>query len=464
MQHHNVVFSRNYEHQEKQPLYLDKARVSWTRLWRVFVKEHSFIGPQLYMAVIHALVGVAIWATGIYTGSLAFMSYSFLVLFDAASLLIDLAPRALEYSSNSRASVEYAFGLHVLPTFLEFANGLSLLYRGIQALKEGVEHLATSSHEHALAAMEFETYAHQTPEHNRGGTLLASAMALVAVIATVHSAARFANHCGLWELCSSSVGHVVATTQMQNVMFNPFNVASVLAGMWMVYMAVLVPPAEESVIEPISCILVAVVMAAIGVLACVHLGRHLLHATTHGSAENVHRVVALVSRIPGVVDCLQFHAWSPAAGEHAGMLRVTVDSGKHAPDAATGGASVYRQIQGVLQSYGLGGWTLDIRDATAGDITMGSPGLEVAKFTFYVFAPIGFMVYFGGPSFYEKFVAADVYKFNPPPKQKLPIDTSEIANILEQDKQARMERRLAREKAMREMQLGLRNASSESSK
>ncbi|KAJ2611231.1 hypothetical protein GGH99_008426 [Coemansia sp. RSA 1285] len=84
---------------------------------------------------------------------------------------------------------------------------------------------------------------------------------------------------------------------------------------------------------------------------------------------------------------------------------------------------------------------------------MGGPGLEVVKFTFYVFAPIGFMVYFGGPSFYERFVAADVYKFNPPPKQKLPTESSDIEKFLELERKARVERRLVREKAMREMGL-----------
>ncbi|KAJ2400665.1 hypothetical protein GGI23_001894 [Coemansia sp. RSA 2559] len=364
MQHHSITLDREYERQEKQQRCSGKAQVSWARLWRVFTHEHMFVGPQLYMAGFHAAVGVAVWATGIHTGSLALMSYSFLVLFDATSLLIALMPRALEYSNNTAASVEYAFGLRILPTLLEFANSLSLLYRGIQALKEGVEHLVISSHEHAVAAMEFETYAHQAPEHNNG-MLLACVAALVAVIVTSVSAARFANHRGLWEELSSTA-HVA--TQMQNIARNPFNVASVLVGAWMVCVAVLVPPAEESAIEPISCIVVAAVMAAIGISACLHLGRHLLHATTQESAENVQRVVALVARIPGVVDCTLAHAWSPAAGECAGMLRVIVDPGNCASDARAGDVPVYVQIQGILRSYGLCGWALDLRDTTASDL------------------------------------------------------------------------------------------------
>ncbi|KAJ2551502.1 hypothetical protein EV175_003669 [Coemansia sp. RSA 1933] len=347
MQHHSIAVDWQ---QEKQ-----RARASWGRLWRVFLLEHGFIGPQVYMAAVHAVVGVAVWAAGIGTGSLALMSYAFLVLFDATSLFVDLVPRALEYSANSAPSVEYAFGLRVLPTLLEFTNGLSLLYRGIQALKEGVEHLATSSHEHAMAAIEFETYAHQAPEHN-SGTVLASAAALSAVVVTAVSAARFANHRALWELCSS--GH--AATQMQNVTLNPFNAASFLVGSWMVYVAVLLPPAKESIVEPISCVLVAVVMAVVGASACLHLGRHLLHATTRESADLVRRVVALVLRVPGVVDCSNVYDWSPAVGERAGMMRVVVDSGTRSSEPRTGDVSVHKQIQDILLSHDLGTWTLHI--------------------------------------------------------------------------------------------------------
>ncbi|KAJ2759537.1 hypothetical protein H4S06_002180 [Coemansia sp. BCRC 34490] len=366
MEHHGIVFDRSHEGPTRRSA--NAKQVSWRRLRRIFTQEHGFIGPRLYMSMLHAAAGVFVWATGIYTGSLALMSYSFMVLFDATSLFIDLLPRALEYSGNDAASVEYAFGLRVLPAVLEFANSLGLLFRGIQALKEGVEHLVTSSHEHSAAAMEFETYAHQTPQHNRGGAPLALAAALAAVAATVCSAARFANHRGLWELCRSPLAPMHMATQAQNVTLNPINAASVLAGVWMVYMAVLVPPAEESAIEPVSCVLVAVVMAAIGASACLHLGRLLLHATTRESAESVRRVVALVSSVPGVVGCERVHAWSPVVGERAGMLRVVVDERRRLLDAAPGaGASVsaLRQIQAILQSYGLGAWTLDIRNAAS---------------------------------------------------------------------------------------------------
>lgn len=83
---------------------------------------------------------------------------------------------------------------------------------------------------------------------------------------------------------------------------------------------------------------------------------------------------------------------------------------------------------------------------------MGGPGLEVAKFTFYVFMPMAFMVYFGGPGFYERFVADDVYKFNPPnKKQDPPTEHNEISRALEDMRTQRGQRKREREQAMEEL-------------
>ncbi|KAJ2744674.1 hypothetical protein GGI20_002771 [Coemansia sp. BCRC 34301] len=83
---------------------------------------------------------------------------------------------------------------------------------------------------------------------------------------------------------------------------------------------------------------------------------------------------------------------------------------------------------------------------------MGGPGLEVAKFTFYVFMPMGFMVYFGGPGFYERFVADDAFRFSPPPLKPLPTEPSDIQRALEQLKEARLQRKIMRERIMKEFE------------
>ncbi|KAJ2162012.1 hypothetical protein GGF46_001004 [Coemansia sp. RSA 552] len=82
---------------------------------------------------------------------------------------------------------------------------------------------------------------------------------------------------------------------------------------------------------------------------------------------------------------------------------------------------------------------------------MGGPGLEVVKFTFYMFMPIGFMVYFGGPGFYERYVADHVHTFNPPRKQRMPSEPAEISRTLEELKETRRQRKLMRERVLQEM-------------
>ncbi|KAJ2458270.1 hypothetical protein GGF42_002176 [Coemansia sp. RSA 2424] len=83
---------------------------------------------------------------------------------------------------------------------------------------------------------------------------------------------------------------------------------------------------------------------------------------------------------------------------------------------------------------------------------MGGPGLEVAKFTFYVFMPMAFMVYFGGPGFYERYVADEAFKFSPPPLKPLPTEPGDIQRALEQLREARQQRKIMRERVMREME------------
>ncbi|GAB5588295.1 hypothetical protein Unana1_03195 [Umbelopsis nana] len=52
---------------------------------------------------------------------------------------------------------------------------------------------------------------------------------------------------------------------------------------------------------------------------------------------------------------------------------------------------------------------------------MGGPRLEVVKFGVYVFFPVGVMLYFGGPDFYDKYVRGinfwpEFEKTHQPPK------------------------------------------------
>ncbi|KAJ2803034.1 hypothetical protein H4R20_003052 [Coemansia guatemalensis] len=347
------VFHDAYGHASEQLSASGQDGVSWWRLWRVLFSDHRFLGVQLYVSVLHLCLGVGVWAAGIYVESLALMCYAFVVMYDAVSLFIALVPRILEYSGNRHWSAEYPFGLQILPTLLEFTNNITLLYRGVQALKEGAEHLIISGHEHSTA-IEFETYALRGKGHNHGAAL-GFVCVLAAMLVTGYSATRFANHHAMWEVRSRQRQLI---SGMQNIVLNPLNVCSLFAGLWMLVMLVLSSNAEETVIEPASCILVAAIMAFVSLPTCMRLGRLLLHAVPTEIADDVQRTVQRVSRLPGVVDCESYRMWGTAHDCYTVALRVSVD-----PECCANGNVLHRHIASLLKSSGMGDWSIEIRTA-----------------------------------------------------------------------------------------------------
>ncbi|KAJ2752495.1 hypothetical protein IWQ56_006731, partial [Coemansia nantahalensis] len=260
------VFHDAYSQVPASPTAAERNDVSWRRLARLVLVDHRFLGAPFYAAAAHLWLGVLVWAAGIHANSLALMCYAFIAMYDACALLIALVPRGLEYSGNAAPSVEYPFGLQPLQTLLGFTNNITLLYRGVQALKEGLEHLVSSSHAHA-AGSEFETYARRASGHGRGAGLGIVGVA-AAMLGTAYTAARFANHHAMWEARSRRRQHAAAAIGMQNVLLNPYNIASLLAGAWMVVVLALVPADEESAMEPVSCVLMAGAMAYISFPTC----------------------------------------------------------------------------------------------------------------------------------------------------------------------------------------------------
>ncbi|KAI7899651.1 uncharacterized protein BX663DRAFT_554825 [Cokeromyces recurvatus] len=79
---------------------------------------------------------------------------------------------------------------------------------------------------------------------------------------------------------------------------------------------------------------------------------------------------------------------------------------------------------------------------------MGGPRLEVFKFGFYVFFPVGVMLYFGGPEFYDKYVKGikfwpdinTTYVSNEDELHKPPSTSEEVKSALDKMKAEREER------------------------
>ncbi|KAL1934054.1 hypothetical protein VTP01DRAFT_6236 [Rhizomucor pusillus] len=71
---------------------------------------------------------------------------------------------------------------------------------------------------------------------------------------------------------------------------------------------------------------------------------------------------------------------------------------------------------------------------------MGGPRLEVVKFGFYVFFPVGVMLYFGGPDFYDRHVKGIKFWPDYETTHKPPTTSDEVKEALNKMKQEREER------------------------
>ncbi|KAF1797604.1 hypothetical protein V8B55DRAFT_1514836 [Mucor lusitanicus] len=71
---------------------------------------------------------------------------------------------------------------------------------------------------------------------------------------------------------------------------------------------------------------------------------------------------------------------------------------------------------------------------------MGGPRLEVVKFGFYVFFPVGVMLYFGGPEFYDNYVKGIKFWPDINTTYKPPTTSEEVKSALDKMKSDREDR------------------------
>ncbi|CAO3674912.1 hypothetical protein G6F70_001343 [Rhizopus microsporus] len=71
---------------------------------------------------------------------------------------------------------------------------------------------------------------------------------------------------------------------------------------------------------------------------------------------------------------------------------------------------------------------------------MGGPRLEVVKFGIYVFFPVGTMLYFGGPEFYDKYVKGIKFWPDYETTHKPPTTPEDVKDTLAKLKAEREER------------------------
>ncbi|KAJ1895063.1 hypothetical protein LPJ66_004812 [Kickxella alabastrina] len=244
--------------------------------------------------------------------------YGFLIIFNSLTLFITLVPQLTEYSHNNGVSVSLPWGLGALPGLLQFTNGLVVVYRAVQALREGVEHLVMGN-------------AHGVSAGGAGGGMGVPCVVMATMCVAVYSA----------------LGH----RRQQYV-------GLLVAGAWMLGSAILAGERGE-LVEPLGCILMAVVMALVGIPTCVQEGKILLLASSDAAAAaggggdrtEAERVRAL-ARVPGVVG-FEGRTWAVARETYT-AVRVEVENESLAAD-------VLEKTADVLKSSGLGAWTVELR-------------------------------------------------------------------------------------------------------
>ncbi|KAJ1926578.1 hypothetical protein FBU59_007302 [Linderina macrospora] len=154
----------------------------------------------------------------------------------------------------------------------------------------------------------------------------------------------------------ASVLAVLAALAATHVVLNPCNTASLGAGIWVLLLALLAPSSEDSVLEPVACLVVAAAMAFAALPTCVALGKVLLHATAPEASEAARQAVWQVQRVVGVRSCGRCLVWNTTAERFVGVLRVSLVPGCDA-------AAVQRQIEAIVSAGRLGDWTMEMRKA-----------------------------------------------------------------------------------------------------
>ncbi|ORX49184.1 hypothetical protein DM01DRAFT_324421 [Hesseltinella vesiculosa] len=83
---------------------------------------------------------------------------------------------------------------------------------------------------------------------------------------------------------------------------------------------------------------------------------------------------------------------------------------------------------------------------------MAGPQLEIVKFGVYVFFPVGVMLYFGGPQFYDSYVKGIKFWPDYNTTYKPPTTSKEVRDALEKMKSEREDRWIKAMKAKKEQQ------------
>ncbi|KAJ3364869.1 hypothetical protein GGF31_008878 [Allomyces arbusculus] len=270
---------------------------------------HMRTGP-LWSAILAAAT-VALFYIGHSHGSLALQSYAFLFLFDLGGLGNVLFSSCLSNGLIVANDPEhYSFGVQRLEVVYAFCNALSLLFGGMYALKESLEHVLQPE-EHA--------------EHvGSVSVLIPIVFAALGIVGTVHAKIHHQYH------------NLTARTHPTDWPHHPSIQAHILASLILiarVWVQAMYAAAPARTVVHVVPVIDAAAAAAIGVFVLMRRAAPLAAATGHllmqatDDADTVARVCAQIAADPDVAQILGVQCWRAAWRHRVGSLHVQVRAG-----------------------------------------------------------------------------------------------------------------------------------------
>ncbi|KAF9964738.1 Endoplasmic reticulum zinc transporter [Mortierella alpina] len=287
--------------------------------------------------LVHSLIAILTWLSGMRAGSLSIIGLSYMTLFDAFGVLNTFISSVIHTDRNMKKStVKHPFGIQRFAILFGLFNAIFLLFIGMNMLKESLEHLMLEDDHHggdhgAVA---------QVPIF---WTLIALGAALISTLG-------YQNHkqyCLLLNHTSpSNYGHSTSS-DVATLFRNPFALTSLGCAVGALMVAMF--PRWDS-LDKIVAIGQAIVMFWLGGPLTKVLGMILLQTAPPRALDALEDAIRQLSGTNLAIQRIErAHVWTNTVGQLIGTLIVSVTKG--ADDQAIL-ASIHERLKGVLEMDG----------------------------------------------------------------------------------------------------------------
>ncbi|KAG0344578.1 Endoplasmic reticulum zinc transporter [Podila humilis] len=300
--------------------------------------------------LLHSLIAVMTWISGMGAGSLAITGLGYMLLFDAFGILNIFISSVIHMDVNMKKStVKHPFGVQRFEILFGLFNAIFLLFIGMNMLKESLEHLMLED------------------DHHGGGKDHGPAVrvplfwTIVALGATLVSTLSYQNHkqfCALMSAGSrnsSTFGR--SESKLMMLVHNPFTLTTLLCVVG-VFLVAAFPRLDG--LDKLVAIAQSIVMFYLGGPLAKVLGMILLQTTPEGALEGVEDAFRQLSMSnPAIVKLERSHVWTNTYGQLIGTLIVAVSKGA---DEQAVLAQIHQRLQAFLD--------IDGKSEGAGELTV----------------------------------------------------------------------------------------------